>query len=221
MEPEEGHAFCGSVSGAAFWILPVLYFLGVLEYKVLLVSTLAASVVGTTFWLGFNASLSQLVAPDDVVEANSRLLATYAVTGVGGSVLAGVLCDVVGAPIALGIDAMTFAVSFLTLRRVYFRPAEKCNEPPRVGAFGALRRGLFWMLSDPQLRVGCMMLFLNQFVAAGFLDLVVFSLRAEMGASNGTAGLVLAVGGVGLFLGSTVAPGWVAVFRMRICFPWR
>ncbi len=94
--------------------------------------------------------LPQLVPPSRLIAANARLGQTAAVAQTTGPVLAGVLVRIVGAPLAILVDAVSYLVSGVLLATL--RTPEVVS---RAGAerhlWRELREGLAWVYRHPML----------------------------------------------------------------------
>ena len=94
------------------------------------VSPLAAA-AGMVFQVAYVATVPNLVDPDRITEANGRLNATYAAATIAGPMLAGLVSHAFGPAVAIGVDAVTFAVSAAGLTLIRLRPAPRGVTDPR------------------------------------------------------------------------------------------
>ena len=89
------------------------------------------SVLGLVFETAYRAYLPSLVERDQIVEGNSRLSTTDALAEVGGPAVAGVLIQVISAPLAIIFDALSFlfsASSFALIRKREAKPKPSLDE---------------------------------------------------------------------------------------------
>src|SRR6266702_343270 len=63
----------------------------------------------------YPAYVPSLIGVERVVDGNSKLATSSSIAEIGGPGLAGALVQVVGAPIAILVDAVSFAVSAMSL----------------------------------------------------------------------------------------------------------
>ena len=161
-----------------------------------------------TFAVLFDVSWSTLmvtvVPRDDVVEANSKLNLSRALSFVAGPSLAGFLVQVLTAPVTLLVDAISYVGSALFLGRI------RAQEPPveeegRETVLRSLRSGLRFVLRDELIRpqLACVAT-INLF---NFIFWAIFVLYAtkELGVSPGVLGLAIGAGAVGGIVGALVA----------------
>mgnify|MGYP002350658766 FL=1 len=190
---------------ASLGVLPVLWALGVLEVWTLVVLLLA---FGTFSVFGFAATqslLPQLVPRGRLVTANARLDQSDAAAQTLGPALGGGLVGLLGAPVAIAVDAVSYLVDAVLSAglRVDEAPADATVQRHLRREVG---EGLRWTYRHPTLAPLAMSTHV-WFVAhaAGFTTLTVVALR-QMGLSAFVFGLLLAGGGIASLAGATAAP---------------
>src|SRR3569833_1484806 len=203
------------VRAAVLASLPVAYLLDALTLGQLFV---VAAVTGTAtvfFDVAYQSYLPALVDRDQLVDGNGKLEASRAVAQGAGPGLTGVLLRLVGAPVLIAVDAVSFLLSALFLsgiRRADTVPDRAARRPLRT----EIAEGLGCVVHHPLLRriVACTGTG-NLFGSITSTLLVLFALR-ELGLSESTLGLALAAGAVGGLLGAATAARfarWVGVGR--------
>src|ERR687894_98626 len=83
-----------------------------------------STVLSVFFEVAHYAYVPSLVGRESVVEGNSKLQISYSAAEAGGPGVAGVLVQFISAPGAVVIDAVSFLVSAVLLRRI------EAPEPP-------------------------------------------------------------------------------------------
>lgn len=171
----------------------------------LLALLVAASAVGATvFGATIRRTVPEVVPADSLAQANAWTSSAGNSSVLLGSAVGGLLFVAAGIRGALLIDAATFAVAALLLRRL---PSVPRADGPHAGLLADSRAGLAHVRSDPAVRA----LVLGTFVLVAFLALdnvaLVFLVTGDLAASPGSYGLVQAGYGVAMVLGS------VAVLR--------
>lgn len=184
--------------------LPVAHLLGLVTLAQLFVVALLAGFGQVLYQTSYPSFFVGLVRRDQFVEANSLLSGTRSASFVAGPAVAGGLIQAVTAPVAMLVDAATFAVSALLIGRVRVRDLSVDT----TGAEGLWRRagsGMALVVRDPFLRpsLACATT-INLFnLMAGAL-LVLYASR-DLGLSAGLIGLALGVGATGGLVGTVVA----------------
>jgi MFS family permease len=108
--------------------------------------------IGTVFFhLAYQAFVPSLLRPEQFTEGNSKLTASESLAEIGGPGLAGVLLQILAAPLAITFDAASFVVAALSLRGI--RKAEPPLPPtPRGHPLRDIAGGFRLTLSDARLR---------------------------------------------------------------------
>lgn len=184
--------------------LPVAHFLGAITMTQLFAVALLAGVGQVLYQTSYPSFFVGLVRRDQFVEANSLLSGTRSASFVAGPAVAGGLIQAVTAPVAMLVDAVTFAVSAVLIGRVRVPdlPVDTTNE---AGLLRRARDGMGLVLQDRYLRasLACATT-INLFnLMAGAL-LILFASR-ELGLSAGVIGLALGIGATGGLLGTVLA----------------
>jgi MFS family permease len=186
--------------------VPVAYLLDVLTVSQLVVVELLVGVVRVTFRPAFNAHLPDVVPDQALTEASSRLKASEATATLAGPGLGGSLVQLLSAPVAVLVDALSFLVSAILLGRV--RAPERVGHvpPPRRLLRVEIGEGLSHLWADRRLRaIAGAAANVNFFGLMIFALVVVYLTRAQDFTPLMVAA-VTAAGGVGLLVGALLAP---------------
>jgi MFS family permease len=108
--------------------IPIAYEAHVLGFEQLYIVAFAESCLGSVFSAAYPAYVPSLIGVERVVEGNSKLATSDSIAEIGGPGLAGALVQVIGAPLAILVDAVSFLVSAISL--VLIRTPEPAR-PPR------------------------------------------------------------------------------------------
>ena len=198
-------------SAAVIGSVPVLAAVGGLSVAYLVGVALVAGALAVLNHVAFWTYVPTIVEPDDLLDANSKLLASTSAASIGGPGLGGLLVQFLSAAGALVVDAISFVVAALSI--AWIRTPEPAVEPRPARTLRAeIGEGLGFVLGNPYLRAfaGEAAMF-NLFVNMLLTAYLVFAVR-ELGLSAGTIGAVIASSAAGIFLGSLVAD-W---FKQRV-----
>jgi len=192
--------------------IPIAAIANVLGLGQLIVITFLAAILSTFFNSASVAYLPTLVSRARVVAANSALSASESVAEFTGFAISGFLVQVLTAPIAIAVDAISFVLSAVVLGTI--RQAEP--PPPKVAdrepVLHEIREGIRLVAAQPILRAlaaahaGTHLLW-GVFGATYLLFAV-----DEIGLEAAAIGIVAALGGAGAFAGAALAPRLVRRF---------
>ena len=130
---------------------------------------------------------------------------TASIAQVVGPGAGGVLVKLVGAPLAVLVDAVSYVVSALFLLAIRVPEPPPTTSDERAGIAAAIREGLRAVLTHPLLRVlaGCSAT--TNLFGRMFLAVYVLYMARDLGLSAVGVGAVFATGGLGSFAGALVA----------------
>jgi MFS family permease len=104
--------------------IPVAFVAGVLGMEQLYVVMFAEACLGSVFDAAYPAYVPSLIGVDRVIDGNSKLATSSSIAEIGGPGLAGTLVQVVSAPFAILVDAVSYVVSAISLLLI------RTPEPP-------------------------------------------------------------------------------------------
>ena len=185
--------------------VPIAHLLGTLTVFHLYALWFAFGFLGAFWWPAWNSFLPTIVAPDDLVEANSKVEFAWSSMGVAGPALGALLISWFTAPGVLAFDAVTFVVCAAFIVRIR-PPAVTTEDGPRVGTFRQIGDGLRATFADVMQRAITIPRVILDFVDG--LSLTVFAIYVirEVGLSPQLLGVSLALSWVGFALGAAIAP---------------
>ena len=184
--------------------LPIAHLLGAITLAQLFLVALLAGLGQVLYQTSYPSFFVGLVRRDQFVEANSLLSGTRSASFVAGPAVAGGLIQAVTAPVAMLVDAVTFAISAVLIGRVDV-PDLPVEDGDGSGLWRRARDGMALVLGNPYLRasLACATT-INLFnLMAG--TLVVLYASRELGLSPGLIGLALGIGSTGGLLGTVIA----------------
>ncbi|MGW6020480.1 MFS transporter [Streptomyces sp. NPDC055099] len=187
--------------------IPLAYLLGVLGMPALLVVAFLVGVLGVFFDVAYQASLVRLLRRDQLLSGNSALEGSRSAAQIGGPALGGALVSLFSAPVATLAAVFSFAVSFVSIRRIrrqeVLPPRAQSDRPPRVRR--QIQEGLRFVVGNPSLRSVGLASALFQFSFAAVMTVYLLFLPRELHLSGLAVGLTLAAMGPGAVVGSLLA----------------
>jgi len=185
--------------------IPVAFALGVLTFWQLLIVSGLAAILTTFFDSADNAYLPTIVERERLVEANAALAASGSAAEFMAFGISGFLVQLLSAPIAILLDALSFLASALLLGSIRHEEAPPPPREDREPVLDEIREGLRLVIHDPVLRAfaGAQMALAalwGIFGATFFLFVL-----DELALSPVVLGLVAGVGGFSSFIGAVIA----------------
>jgi MFS family permease len=184
--------------------IPAAALLHRLSMEQIYAIALLTGVLTVFFDVAYQAYLPALVSRENLVEGNSKLEVSRSVAQIAGPGIAGVLVQLVTAPIAIALDALSYVASVISLLFIHTdEPAPARPENSKI--WQELREGLSVVLDNPLLRsiagcTGTSNLFGNAMQAV-----FVLYLTRELSLQPAAIGLIFAMSGPGALLGSLLA----------------
>lgn len=193
---------------------PLAWYFDLLSFPLLCVLAAGAGAASALFQNADVAVLPRLVGKDQLVDANARLQGTESLAELTGPGIAGILIDLLTAPIAMIVDAFSFIWSAFWLWKIPKEAAETkgeveaLDEPP-APLLQRLRNDIvvgflaIWRCRPMRAIVTATFFW---YVSAGFFfaTFTLFMLRV-LGMSPTVMGLIISVGGAAALVGSLLA----------------
>lgn len=185
--------------------LPAAWLLDVLTFPQMLVVALVIGVCTVFFDVAYQSYLPDLVEADDIGEGNAKLQASQSVAMIGGPAMAGGLIKVMGAPLTIALDALSFLSSAFFIRRIEHHDTPPPREDRRP-LLVEIREGLAFVLKNSLLlRITASTAIGNLFNNMTGVMLVLFCIR-DLGLEPGHIGLAMGLGAGGGLLGALLTP---------------
>ena len=185
--------------------IPLAFALGALTYWQLLVVSGLAAILTTFFDSADTAYLPTIVERERLVDANSALAASGSAAEFMAFGISGFLVQILSAPIAIAIDAVTFLVSAALLGTIRTEEAPPPPREERVSVLTEIRDGLRLVRHDPILRAFAaaqmsLAALWGIFGATWFLFVL-----DDLHLGPAVLGVIAGVGGFSSFIGAVVA----------------
>ncbi|MGH2356187.1 MAG: MFS transporter [Chloroflexota bacterium] len=133
--------------------IPAAAFLGLLRIELLYAIAFGKGALDVLSDVARGSFLPSLVRREQLAEANGKLAMSRSVASVAGPGLGGALVQLLTAPVAMAVDAISFIVSALCLGII--RAPEAAPAPPAQGRrmWAEIKEGLGVVLGNPLLRI--------------------------------------------------------------------
>jgi MFS family permease len=184
--------------------VPVAWALDVLTMPQLYVVGLLAGVLTVFFDVAYQSYLPHLVGRENLVEGNAKLQAVQSVNQIAGPTAAGFIIQALTAPLAVALDAVSFAGSALYVGRIRKRePRPERGPDAHLGR--EIMEGLRFVLRNRLLRAIAMCTGSSNFFTSLWGAMVILLLARELRLSPGIIGVVFSFGSIGGLVGAVTA----------------
>jgi hypothetical protein len=186
------------MSGIALASIAVAHWCGVLSMGWLYA---VGFVLGTGFVVGGSAEqifLTYLVGRDGLTDAQTKFATTDSASRLIGPGIAGILVQLLSAPVTVLVTALGFVISVLNLRSISVsdpRPAPSDAHP-----LHEMRDGLLFVWRHPTLRVLAWGAGIWHLLFYGYLALTILFATRVLGMTPGVLGMAQTLGGAGVFV---------------------
>ncbi len=191
---------------AAVVSVPIAAWCGLLTLTQLLLVVIAVAALSLLFTAADAAYLPSLVEPDRLTKANAARETIDATAEIVGPPTGGLLVQLLTAPAALLIDALSYLVSALFLFRM--KHAEQAAPPPtaRRRVLQEIAEGLGALWRDPILRPLLLARAIRTFFGGMVGPFYVLYVVRHLGVSPAMMGILIACGGVAALIGAALVP---------------
>jgi MFS family permease len=183
--------------------IPVAFVAGVLSMAQLYVVGFLAGTLAVVFDLSWNTLFVSVTSRDRYVEAMALLNGSRSLASVAGPTIGGLLVQVLGAPLAMLADSLSYLGSVVFLRRI------RSPEPPIEREEGSIRdrllAGLTFVSRDSIMRPTLLSVATINFFTFAANALFILYATTILGVSPGALGLALGMGAIGSVIGALVA----------------
>ena len=183
--------------------VPLAAAFGELRIEQLYIVAFVTGTLDVAFRLAYRAYLPSLVEQDQLIEANSRLAASESVAEAASPAVGGALVQAAGVPIAVFVDALTFAGSALMIALIR-RPETRQPRKPESSLTTEIVEGVRVLWRNLVLRALAADICLLSFFGGFYHALYGAFLLRTLDFSPLVLGLTIGAGGVGSFLGALI-----------------
>ena len=190
--------------------LAALAWANSLSIWLLAVAAALSGALGVAFELARSAWVAQSAAPERLSARNAQLSAAGSISETLAFALGGWLYQLLGAALALAVDALSYLLSALCLvgvRGGREKTASREAAPrPRLGFIDETLSGIAVIRATPQLRaLATLEILLALAGSLGGTSYMIYVAR-DLAFPTGTLGMIFATGGLGAIAGAALAP---------------
>ncbi|MBV9172011.1 MAG: MFS transporter [Chloroflexi bacterium] len=192
------------LSAAIIASVPAAALLGSLRLEHLYVATFLAGTCSICRRTSVSAMLPALVGRDKLIDANSQMIVSFSVAQIAGPSIAGVLVQVLSAPLALVVDAASFIFSSVCTTRIRLHEPQTTRHE-RTSILHEVAQGLAWLYGQPVLFRLAVCIGLANLAWFGVQAVIVVFATRDLGLSPAVLGVALGMVGPATLVGAVLA----------------
>ena len=183
--------------------VPLAIALGWARLEVLYLVMLLMGSFKVIFEMAYQTYIPEIVERHTLVNANSKIMMSYALGQSAGPGLAGLMVEILGAPMAVLADALGFFLCAGCLLKIDHQETPVAEKEQNV--FIQIVDGFRFVARERNIRALLWLVTVNNFFMNAIMALVVLYGTREVGFRPGIFGFAVSVGGFGAVLGSMCA----------------
>lgn len=186
-------------------LIPIAAYHGALHLWTLYLVVGLAGILTVFFDVSYQSFTPSLVNRDRILEANSKLALSASTAEAIGPALSGSLIQILTAPIAMAIDAVSFLVSAASIAFIK-KPEIHKPHVEHLPSLNELTAGFRFILSHPILRPIALRDGTTSFFWGFYSALYVLYCIDELKFTPFLLGIIVTLGGISSFVGSSTIP---------------
>src|ERR1700732_2126741 len=219
------------IRGVVIIFVPLAIVLGWAHLELLYAVMLVMGSFKVIFEMAYQTYIPEIVDRETLVNANSKIMMSYALGQSAGPGLAGIMVEILGAPMAVLVDSLGYFLCAGCLFRIRHREVKGGRHHQNI--FRQIAEGFRYVGHEPHIRALLWLVTVNNFFMNALMALVIFYATREIGFRPGIFGMAVSVGGLGAVIGSLSAqrlgawlgPGPFVIYACAVtslaafCFP--
>ncbi|MEI7467275.1 MAG: MFS transporter [Chloroflexota bacterium] len=194
-------------------LIPAAAWLGWLTMPLLFAVTLIQGLLNVFFLVAYPAYLPSLVAREHIAASNAKLQLSESASQVVGPSLAGLLTQIITAPFAIALDAVSYAISALCFSLIHtpeLLPIERIANPDQsqsalLKVKNDIIDGLHFLLRHKLLRIMLVFGILANVSGGITYAILVLFVTRELGLNAVQFGIVMSAAGPGSIIGALIS----------------
>jgi MFS family permease len=187
--------------GCVILIIPLLVATRWMHLEILYLVMFAMGSLKVIFEMSYQTYIPELVSRDTLVNANSKIMMSYALGQSCGPGLAGILVEFLGASMAVFADSLGFFFCAICLFQIKHKEIRKRPQP----LFPQIAEGFRYVYRQPHIRSLLCLISANNFFVNALVTLLVLYATRLLGIRAGMFGAVVSVGGLGAIIGASLS----------------
>ena len=188
------------VRGVFITVVPLLVFIGWMRLELLYLVMFVMGALKVIFEMAYQTYVPAIVKRHELINANSKIMMSYALGQSVGPGFGGVMVELLGAPLAVLADASAYFTCAFCLLRIKHR--EEKVRPESGGMISQVIEGFRYVVVHKTIRPLLCLLTANNFFMNAIMAVLVLYATSDLGFRPGVFGVIVSVGGCGAVLGA-------------------
>lgn len=186
-------------------LIPISFALGMPTMTVILLVTFPISALRVLFMAAYTGAVPNLVGRDDLGRANSYFEAVFSFGFILGPAVAGILAATIGPAATLGLDAVSFLVSGLSLTLLRRSLRAEDTGPRDTHLLAEIWEGIRFVATHPVLRAVIAYWSAISIGTAALIPALTYYITVDRGYSATVFGFTISAYGIGSLLGALLS----------------
>jgi MFS family permease len=188
------------IRGAFITVVPLAVFFGWLHLTVLYLVMFVMGSLKVVFEMAYQTYIPEIVERGRLVNANSKIMMSYALGQSTGPGLGGMMVELLGAPMAVLADASTYFLSAICLFKIKHQEAPVRRR--RENIFRQIVDGFGYVGAERHIRSLLCLVTANNFFQNALMAILVLYATRDLSIRPGVFGMTVSVGGIGAVMGA-------------------
>lgn len=188
------------VRGAFITVVPLAVLFGWMHLGVLYLAMFVMGSLKVIFEMAYQTYIPEIVERDTLVNANSKIMMSYALGQSTGPGLGGLMVELLGAPMAVLADASTYFLSAICLFKIKHREVRARHRAGNI--LQQIGDGFRYVGGEPHIRSLLSLVTANNFFQNALMAILVLYATRHLGIRPGVFGMTVSVGGIGAVMGA-------------------
>jgi MFS family permease len=200
---------CDIGRSVCYLLIPLSWLLWGPTIWIIYVVAIISAYLTANFIVAYNTIVPNIVAQNQIHEANGHLQTTAALAYIAGPIIAGFASTLLNPTMAVTVVAASYVVSAILMLLVKIRkssanPSSTSGET-KASRFQEFMAGIRFLLNHRVLRAVTMLLIVFFFVSGATVNLAIFRLKDDLHQSDKVIGIVFGIASCGSIFGGILA----------------
>ncbi|WP_338136194.1 MFS transporter [Bacillus sonorensis] len=197
--------FCQSMNACLLLIIPISYLRGFLSIEVVLAVAFLTGCCSIFYQISYSSYLPEIVPSQSLLNGNAKLEVTNGAAQVAGPGIGGYIIQLLTAPIAVFLDAVSFIISFILTLFLPESRVKKRDPSNRQSVWKDIGEGIAFTFQHQILRPILISYSLSVLFIGLYQSISVIYMTRSLNFSASDIGVILGLGNAGFLVGALIS----------------